>query len=475
MMRHRIPVREVAVAFAIAAALAARGSAAPASDQFWIDLGERVPKVQNLPDFVDVAARLSPAVVNISTEQRGQPHRFESEPPEGAPGPSTQPFEDYGGENSRNLGSGFVINRSGYILTNDHVIEDARQIMVSLKDGHQYPAKVVGRDPKTDVALIKIDAPYPLPVAPLGDSDELRVGEWVMAIGNPFGFDHTVTAGIISAKGRFIPGNYDEFIQTDASINPGNSGGPLIDLHGAVVGVNSAIYTRTGSNMGIGFAIPVNIVKSELPQLRDGSRVMRGWIGISIQDVPPEIALKDGLDENQGAFIAGVLDNSPAKAAGLKDGDIVVEFDHHQIGESQQLPLLVGDTRVGRTVTIKVIRDRQAREIPITVATSREEEVASTGQEGGTAMTGALVSELSPELVRQQKLSGAGGVVVSSVTPDSPAQSAGLRPGDIILEVNRHRVRNVDSYQRALKAKGHSGITLLLVQRDKETIFVPVK
>lgn len=474
-MRRRTPVREVLAGFLIVVALAARASAAPASDHFWMDLGERVPKAQNLPDFIDLAARLSPAVVNISTEQKNPRHHFEGEAPEDAPGPSAQPFEDYGEEHTRSLGSGFVINKSGYILTNDHVIQDAGQIMVSLRNGHEYRAKVVGHDSKTDIALIKIDAPYPLPVAPLGDSDELRVGEWVMAIGNPFGFDHTVTAGIVSAKGRFIPGSYDEFIQTDASINPGNSGGPLIDLHGAVVGVNSAIYTRTGSSMGIGFAIPVNLVKGELAQLRDSGRAMRGWIGVEIQDVPPEIASKDGLDENQGALIAGIMDNSPAKAAGLRDGDIVVEFNHHQIGESQQLPLLVGGTPAGRTVTVEVIRDRKARKIPITVVASREEETATSEQGGATGQIGALVSELSPELIRERKLGDSGGVVVSSVAPDSPAQSAGLKPGDIILEVNRHRVRNVDSYQHELKAKRPSGIVLLLVKRDEQTIFIPLK
>jgi len=474
-MRRRIPVREVLAGFSIVVALAARASLAPASDHFWSDLGERVPKAQNLPDFVDLAAKLSPAVVNISTEQKNPRNHLEGETPEDAPGPSTQPFENYGAEHPRSLGSGVVINESGYILTNDHVVEDARQITVSLKDGHEYRARVVGRDVKTDIALIKIDAPYPLPVAPLGDSDELRVGEWVMAIGNPYGFDHTVTAGIVSAKGRFIPGNYDDFIQTDASINPGNSGGPLIDLHGAVVGVNSAIYTHTGSSMGIGFAIPVNLVKRELPQLRDSGRVTRGWIGVEIQDVPPEIGLKDGLDENQGALIAGIVDNSPAKAAGLRDGDIIVEFDHHQIGESQQLTLLVGDTPAGRTVTITVIRDRRARKTPITVAASREEEAATSEQSDVTGRIGALVSELSPELVRERKLADSDGVVVSSVAADSPAQSAGLKAGDIILEVNRHRVRNVDSYQRELNSKGSSGITLLLVRRGKHTIFIPLR
>ena len=222
------------------------------------------------------------------------------------------------------------------------------KVTVTLQNGHIYPAKVVGEDKKTDIALIKIDAGHDLPVAPLGNSDQVRVGEWVMAIGNPFGFDHSVTAGIVSAKGRFIPDNFDQFLQTDASINPGNSGGPLIDLRGSVVGVNSAIYTQTGSSMGIGFAIPINLVKDELPQLRDKGKVTRGWLGVYIQAVTPELAQSLGLKDAQGALVAQVLPHGPALAAGVQRGDVITQFDGKPVTDSRELPLLVSTHAAGQ-------------------------------------------------------------------------------------------------------------------------------
>ncbi len=385
-----------------------------------------------------------------------------------------QPFEQYGVEHPHSLGSGFIINKGGFILTNDHVVEDAQQIVVTLKDGRQFRARIIGRDTKTDVALLKIDSRSDLPVAPLGNSDGVRVGEWVMAIGNPFGFDHSVTAGIVSAKGRFIPGNYDDYLQTDASINPGNSGGPLIDLTGAVVGVNAAIYTRTGSNMGIGFAIPVNLVKDELPQLRTGSKVVRGWLGVYIEQVSAEDALKQGLSDPHGAMVAELIARGPAASAGIKRGDIIVELDHHIIGESQELPLLVGGIPVGRTVTAKIVRNRKEKLIPITITASREAELASAEAGPGTTGLGLEVEDLTPELAQEMDLSASHGVVVSSVTRGGLAEMAGLRAHDIILEVNRKAVNDVSSYQQALNGQTDK-IVLLLVERDKGTLFIPLK
>jgi serine protease Do len=474
-MRRRIPVTGFLAGLLFMAGPVAAAWATSSSARFWTDQGPGVSKAQTLPDFADLAAKLSPAVVNISSEQESTGQRSDTDSPEDGPDPSDQPFENYNEAHPRSLGSGFVINKNGYILTNDHVVTGARQIVVSLRDGHEYRAKVVGEDTKTDVALIKIDVPYPLPVAPLGDSDVLRVGEWVMAIGNPFGFDHTVTAGIVSAKGRFIPDNYDDFIQTDASINPGNSGGPLIDLHGAVVGVNSAIFTRTGSSMGIGFAIPVNLVKSELPQLRDSGHVIWGWIGIEIEDVPQDAAARDGLDENRGALVKEIMADSPAAAAGLQRSDIIVEFDHHPVAASQQLQLLVGATTVGRTVPLKVIRNGQAREIPVTILASNEAEAANGGTGPATGQIGAVVSELGPQPAHASKPGDASGVVVSSVERGSLADTAGLKAGDIILEVNRHRIRNLDSYEHEVRTIGGSGIVLLLVKRETGTVFIPLK
>jgi serine protease Do len=440
------------------------------------DSGAR--KVQNLPDFVDLAAKLSPAVVNISTEQanknRPQPSpESGSEPPEGG----SDPFDSLGPppghrppNHSRSLGSGFVINKSGFILTNDHVVENAQTIVVTLRDGHEYKAKVVGRDPRTDIALIKIDAPRDLAVAPLGNSDDLRVGEWVMAIGNPFGFDHTVTAGIVSAKGRYIPGNYDDFIQTDASINPGNSGGPLIDLRGAVVGVNSAIFTRTGTSMGIGFAIPVNLVKEELPQLSTSGTVVRGWLGVYIQMVSPELAQQMGLVEPHGAVVSEVVDKSPAALAGLKHGDIIVELDHHPVEDSRALPRAVGRIPIGRTVTLRIIRGGRTKELPLTIAREVPQDrlVSAAPAYAEASSTGLAVRNFAAA-------HGPGGVVVASVAPGSAAAAAGLRAGDVILEVNRHAVKNVDSWDHELKGQDGSKTVLLLIRRDQGTLFVPLK
>jgi serine protease Do len=437
-----------------------------------------VRRARTLPDFVELAAKLSPAVVNISTEQKngnvagGSSSEGESDPFDRF----GQPFEHYGLSHPHSLGSGFIINKAGYILTNNHVVEDARQIVVTLRDGHEFTAHMIGHDGKTDVALVKIEPTYVLPVAPLGDSDDVRVGQWVMAIGNPFGFDHSVTAGIVSAKGRFIPGSYDEFIQTDASINPGNSGGPLIDIRGAVVGVNSAIYTRTGSSMGIGFAIPVNLVKQELPQLQAGGKVVRGWLGVYVEQVPAELALTQGLSEPHGAMIAGIIDNGPAAAAGLKRGDIIVEFDHRPINASQQLPLIVGSVPIGRTVMLKIIRNKAAKLVPITVAASREEQLARVARaEAGSIALGLSVEDLTPNLARELSLPDSRGVVVSAVTLGGAAAAAGIKPRDVILEINRRAVKDARSCEDALKAGPQSNIVLLLVRRERGTLFIPLK
>src|SRR5581483_6254600 len=449
------------------------------ADQLWGErpASARPSKAETLPDFVGLAAQLGPAVVNISTEQRGAPSQ--SAEGEGG-GAGSEPFGEFGEPFSephgRSLGSGFIIHPAGYILTNDHVIENGRKIIVTTKDGNQYKAAVVGRDPKSDVALLKIDARHDLPTAPLGNSDEVKVGQWVMAIGDPFGFDHTVTAGIVSARGRFIPGNYDDFLQTDASINPGISGGPLINLQGEVVGVNTAIFTRTGSNTGIGFAIPINLVKQELPQLKEHGKVVRGWLGIYVQRVTPAIAESMGLPGPRGALVAEVLPNGPAKSAGLKRGDVIVAYDGRPIGDSRELPLMVGRTTLGRSATLSVVRDRKQIEVAVTITESHETQIAATSGRPlkAGASFGLTVKDLNPKLAHEMGLDETRGVVVYSVDPGSMAEEAGVQARDVILEVNRQAVSDVDSYNRALRAGGAGKAVLLLIKRRNSTVFVPL-
>jgi serine protease Do len=447
-----------------------------ASERLWSELPSKVRAVRiEPPDFADLAARLSPAVVNIAVEQEtpaaGTEGSLGSDPFNRFAPPGTAPEEQV---HPHGVGSGFLINKMGFILTNDHVVANARSINVTTSDGQRYSAQLIGRDSKTDVALIKISSKHALPVAPLGDSHTVKVGAWVMAIGNPFGFDHTVTVGIVSAKGRFIPGNYDEFLQTDASINPGNSGGPLIDMSGAVVGVNSAIYTRTGSNTGISFAIPIDLVKRELPELQTGHKVVRGWLGVYLNQVTPEVAARHGLDAPHGALVDEVIDPSPAKAAGLRKGDIVVAYNGQSIGDSQELPLLVGATPLGERVTVQIVRGNSRRAMPVTIAASREAElIAAAGGATAGRPLGLAVENLDAKLAHQLGL-GKSGVLVDAVTPGSAAAQAGLQPHDIILEINRRAVGNVDAYRRALKEESKGKAVLLLVRRGQSAVFVPV-
>ncbi|HZY59042.1 MAG TPA: Do family serine endopeptidase [Candidatus Binataceae bacterium] len=467
--------------FGLAAAALVCTIAPARAQQFWQDqsTASPPPKAQTLPDFVDLAAKLSPTVVNISTESKSDEPSGESLIPKELPF-QMPPEERFAPHGVKSLGSGFIINRKGYILTNDHVVENADKIMVALTNGRNYPGKVIGRDSKTDVALLKIDVGGDLPAAPLGDSGQLKVGEWVIAIGNPFGFDHSVTAGIISAKGRFIPGSYNDYIQTDASINPGNSGGPLIDLQGAVIGVNSAIYTRTGSSMGIGFAIPINLVKEELPELHTIGKVSRGWLGVYIQKVTAPLAESMGLGEPRGALIADVLKGGPAMAAGLRRGDVIVAYDNKPIKDSQELPLMVGETPVGHKAIVKFVRDRATREVAVTITPSHEEEIQKTlaTQEQAPSPRGARlgldVQAITPEVARQLGMTDRSGVVITEVQPGSAADDAGLRRRDIIMEVNRKPVKDVQSYERALAANGAKPV-LLLIQRSGNTLYVPLK
>jgi serine protease Do len=439
------------------------------------------PKAQTLPDFVTLARELSGSVVNVSTSSTPKvagPHFGPGDPFQ----EFWEPFEKFFGPMPRrpfrqkSLGSGFVIDDHGTILTNNHVIEDAEQIVVKLADGVEQKAKVLGRDSKTDIALLRVESASKVKPMRLGDSDRLEVGEWVMAIGNPFGLENTVTAGIVSAKGRYIgTGPYDSFIQTDASINPGNSGGPLINLRGEVVGINTAIFSRTGGNIGIGFAIPINLAKELIPQLESKGKVTRGWLGVLIQKVTPEIAESLGLKEPSGALVADVMKDGPAKEAGIQVGDVIVEFDGRPVKESNELPLLVARTAVGKKVSVTVLRGGQTKHLEVTVGELKEEEVAAAGP-AETEELGLTVQNLTPEIAQSLGLDPkTEGVVVSEVEPGSAADEAQLRRGDVILEVNRKPVKSAEAFRKAIRETEKGKSVLLLVRRGDSTVFLALK
>jgi serine protease Do len=441
-----------------------------------------------LPDFVSLSKKMRPVVVNISSTQVSESRGQQGPQDFGSPFGEEDPFNDFwrrffggpggqtprGPQRQRSLGSGFIIDRDGSILTNNHVVENAQKIVVKLANEQEYEAKIIGRDPKTDIAIIKIDAKTSLNAASLGDSDRLEVGEWVVAIGNPFGLDSTVTSGIVSAKGRHIgQGPYDNFIQTDASINPGNSGGPLINLRGEVVGINTAIFSRTGGNMGIGFAIPVNLVKELLPQLRGKGKVTRGYLGVLIQKVTPEIAESLGMDNGRGALVANVSKDGPADKAGVKVGDVIVEFDGKEIKDSGDLPIIVARTPVDTKSSMKVLRDKKEVILSVRVGELKDEEVVASAPEKGEL--GLTVQRLTPQVAESLGLEKTEGVVVSAVEPGSAADEAGIRRGDVIVEVDRKPIRSLDEYKKSIATIRKGRGVLFLVRRGESTLFLALK
>jgi len=430
------------------------------------------------PDFVELAKKLTPTVVNISTSKSAPTQRYMRRP---APGPfGSDPFEDFFEHffdmprrqfNQKSLGSGFIISDEGYILTNFHVVSGSDNIKVKLSDGREFKAELKGQDEKLDLALIRIDAKDHLPVAKLGDSDALDIGEWVVAIGNPFGLSQTVTAGIISAKGRVIgSGPYDDFIQTDASINPGNSGGPLFNSGGEVIGINTAIVA---GGQGIGFAIPINMAKTVIQQLKESGKVTRGWLGVGIQPVTSELARSFGLSEEKGALVAEVMKESPAEKAGFKTGDIILEYNGKQIGESTELPRLVAVTPVGATVKILVFRDgvKEVKTVTIGQLAESGEGLSPQSQE----KLGMTVSELTRELSGKLGLKETSGVVVTGVTPGGAAEAAGIVPGDIVMEVNGVRVKTIPDYDKGMATLKKNSMARLLLRRGDSSLFVAFK
>ncbi len=394
--------------------------------------------VAALPTFTEVARSVSPAVVNISITAQVNPTSARPG------GPSGDPFFDrfFGGQNPRtaqSLGSGFVVTSDGYIATNAHVVARASRVKVRLADKKEYEAKIVGTDPKTDVALIKIEPETPLQPVTLGNSDDLDVGEWVMAIGSPFGLEQTVTVGVVSAKARVLgAGPYDDFIQTDAAINPGNSGGPLVDADGRVVGINTAISSRSGGSEGVGFAIPVGLAKNIIDQLRTSGHVERGWLGVNIQEVTPELASSLDLGDASGALVANVAPGGPAEKAGIERGDVIVEFAGRKVADSHQLPTLVAETSVGSNARLTVVRDGSRKEIDVKIASLPDEPERRLSSRGGdragdeTGQYGLTVTDITPQLARGHRLARDHGVVVTDVDPDGAAAEAGIQPGDIV-------------------------------------------
>ena len=446
----------------------------------------------SVPDsFADLADKLSPSVVNISTttviEQKSR------EMPSFPPG---SPFEDFfkqfekpGGKKrkAQSLGSGFIIDKSGYIITNNHVIDNAEKIMVILYDDTSFEATVVGKDPKTDVALLKINPKKTkLTAVKFGDSNKLRVGDWVMAIGNPFGFGGTVTAGIVSARGRNLSGSYDDYIQTDASINRGNSGGPLFDMKGNVVGINTAIFSQSGGSVGIGFAVSSNLAKQVTDQLKQYGRTKRGWLGVLIQEISQEIADSLGMKSANGALVSSATEGGPAEKAGVKTGDVILKFNNIDIENMKELPKVVAGTPVGKSVPLVILRN--GKELSLNVVLG-ELELAekenligqpsnSVGDKKEYDKLGFVAEELNAKNKSKFNLKNIDkGVIITSVKDQSPAQAAGLVPGMVIIRVGQLEVNSLDiidqSLQNAIKQKRKA--LLFLVKVENGTRFVAIE
>jgi len=428
--------------------------------------GSKAPPIapQGVPgSFADLAERVSPAVVSIRTEMRNQPfgrrrfHPFE----DFLPGP---PMPRGGG-----VGSGFVIRSDGLIATNEHVIRNAEQIEVEFGDGAKRLAKVIGLDEKTDIALIQVEAKEPLPTVAFGDSDAVRPGDWVVAIGNPFDLDHTVTAGIVSAKHRSLLGSYDDYIQTDAAINPGSSGGPLLNLSGEVIGINTAI--REGANT-VGFTIPINMAKQLLPQLFASGHVTRGWLGVVIQELSPDLAEKFEIEDRQGALVSKVATDGPAQEAGVRVGDVIVEFDGEDIASYNELPRIVAAAPVGKEVDVVVVRSGKRKTVGVTLGELPGEPFTPASAPTSSQL-GLHLQPLTGDLAERLDLAEVEGALVAQVDPGSPAEDAGLRRGDIVLEVNRKPVRSPKDVREQVGQDGTSA--LFLVQRGDRTQFYVVK
>jgi len=446
-------------------------------------------QARSLPDFIELAESNSPAVVNISTTQkikRGPRLPENLQIPEL---PEDSPFHDFFRHffdedgnapmprDAKSLGSGFIISADGYVMTNNHVIRDADEVIVRLSDRREFTAKVVGSDERSDVALLKIDASR-LPIVKIGKSKDLKVGEWVLAIGSPFGFDHSVTAGIVSAKGRSLPSeNYVPFIQTDVAINPGNSGGPLFNMDGEVIGVNAQIYSRTGGFMGLSFAIPIEVAMNVADQLKTKGRVTRGWLGVLIQDVTADLAESFDMDKPRGALVSRVLPDSPASRAGFEVGDVILAFNGDEVNHSKDLPPLVGRTPVNESVPVRVLRQGKTRTLKVVIGElPAEDEIRVANNEPKTSQLnriGVTVSELT-DAQRKKIEIDAGGVLVNEV--DGAAAQAGLRRGDVITMLNNEKISGIKQFEKVVKnLPTNQSVPVLIHRASSGPVFLALK
>lgn len=439
-----------------------------------------------LPDFTEMVKNNGDAVVNISTTQKAPDlaNKFgEQEMPDGIPPQMEelfkhffkQPGRGFQPRNTKSLGSGFIISTDGYILTNHHVVKGADEIVVKLKDRRQLLAKLIGSDERTDIALLHVEA-TDLPVVKKGSSKQLQVGEWVLAIGTPFGFEQSVTAGIVSAKGRSLPGgNYVPFIQTDVAINPGNSGGPLFNMHGEVVGVNSQIYSRSGGYMGLSFAIPIDVAMNVVEQIKTKGAVARGWLGVQIQDVSRELAESFAMDRPYGALISKVIADSPSEKAGLQIGDVIVEFDGHEIDTSGELPPVVGMTTIGERVKVKIIRNGRQKVVKVVIGLLSDDEPAITKVATKKAFNRLAIVVSSPTPEQRERLNiPALGVIVQQVK-EGPASKAGIQQGDVILRIHNNVVRGVADFDKMVKELPAGQSVAILIQRRGSPVFLALK
>ena len=476
--------RTLAILLLVAAALGAgvsawgTGTADPAKPSAVLPAGMQarvIPAALPVPSgsFARVAETVAPAVININTVTRGALGRT--------------PIEEFFGEEffrrffgdvpereqqQRSLGSGVIVDPSGIALTNAHVVERATDIEAVTADGKKHKAKLVGVDRRTDLAVLRLQG-GPYPAANLGDSDKIKVGDWVLAIGSPFGLQQTVTAGIISAKGRSLGGGpFDDFLQTDAAINPGNSGGPLVNMSGEVIGINSAILSRSGGNVGIGFAIPANMARRIYTELVAKGKVTRGWLGVSIQPLTPELAKGFGLRDAKGVLISDVVQDSPAEKAGIVAGDIITDFDGKKVDNPQDLQKVVAVTAPGKGVPVTVWRDKSHKTMEIRIGDTPDDAVALKSGNRGKSLLGLDVRPITPEVARQLNLRAAEGVVVVRVEEESAAAEAGLQRGDVIREVNRQRVRSVQDFERATRNLKEGDRVTLLLQRGPQALYV---